>query len=440
MLKEQRQEYERLSAEATELATQLAQALTDRDQSARHATDLELDVSRLSTDNTILNQQLSDLGRQVRALARAIAAKENPALGDPNDGDEEEEAIRRRADELADTDSVVSAHLVTFANVNELQVQNQKLLQITRQMGQQLEEGEQEAIARRAGEENRAVEEAHELILKLKEEIENQRTRTEAYEKERDMFRRMLAQRGSGGQAPTSAEGGALTSTGDLDAARMLADVQAAFDAYKSEMMVDSQRLRDDLSQAQRDVASARTELAKSKAQAEFMTGTLRLSGLCLCGPADVSSMCDCHRALPPLVRVVRDAADGDKPGVEARARSPGNSGSARHGGTQGISRRLQSALDIAHEVRVQMSEEQLELRSAVSQLRHENNNLKSERDVLKSVEQRLGEENATLSRERTHLADLMRNLQTMQNELERSGNDARRRLEETVVRLEART
>lgn len=54
------------------------------------------------------------------------------------------------------------------------------------------------------------------------------------------------------------------------------------------------------------------------------------------------------------------------------------------------------------------------------------------------SVEKRLVEENAALSKERAHLADLMRNLQTMQNELERTGSDSRRRLEEQVNRLEA--
>lgn len=274
MLKEQRLEYERLSVEATELASQLAQALTDRDGSERRSKSLRLDVERLSTDNTILNQQLSDLGRQVRVLARALAVKENPSLGDANEGEEEEEAIMRRAEQLGDTDSVVSAHLVTFSSINELQAQNQKLLKITRQMGRQLEQGEQDAIARRDDEENKAVAEAHELILQLKEEIESQRARTEAYEKERDMFRRMLAQRGSAVSTGSIDNSVAVTATnGDVDAARMLAEVQANFDAYRTEMSVDSQKLRDDLAQAQKDVAAARTELAKSKAQAEFMTG-----------------------------------------------------------------------------------------------------------------------------------------------------------------------
>ncbi|BGP11538.1 Protein mlp1 [Rhodotorula toruloides] len=399
LLHEQRLEYERLSAEATDLASQLAQALTDRDTSERRAESLRLDVSRLSTDNTILTQQLSDLGRQVRTLSRVLAAQENSSIqGDANEFDEDEAAILRRAEEIGDTDSVVSAHLVTFRTVNELQVQNQKLLKITRQMGHQLEQGEQEAAARRQGEENKAVEEAHELILRLKEEIEAQRARTEAYEKERDMFRRMLAQRGAAGGAAgsvTATNGAGDGFTGDIEASRMLAEVQANFDAYKAEIAIDTQKLREDLTQAQKDAATARTELAKSKAQAEHLAERFRL---------------------------LTESYDLQKTEVSQMSKR---------------NLELQQMLAKRDMATHKMSEDLFELRGTADQLRHENTNLKSEREILKNVEKRLSEENAALSKERAHLADLMRNLQTMQNELERGSNDARRRLEEQVTRLE---
>ena len=101
------------------------------------------------------------------------------------------------------------------------------------------------------------------------------------------------------------------------------------------------------------------------------------------------------------------------------------------------------------------MTEELSELRSSTNQLRHESNNLLAERQVWKvrrsphshllpihhsfkqSVETRLINENASLSKERAHLADLLGNLQTMQNEIERSGSDSRRRLEDQISRLE---
>lgn len=184
------------------------------------------------------------------------------------DNDEEEEEIRRRATESTDTDAIVSAHLVTFQTINELQIQNQKLLRITREMGAQMEVAEEEALGRRRNLENHAVEEAHELIIKLKEEVEKQRSKTEAFLRERDMLRRMLSQRGEG-------SGGEMVGMDEnsVDAARLLADVQTNFDAYKVESGIHTDRLRDDLAQAQRDANNARTELAKLKAHAEFTTG-----------------------------------------------------------------------------------------------------------------------------------------------------------------------
>lgn len=273
-------EYERLTVEATQLSSSLAHALADRDAHSRQSESFRLDLERLSLDNTIMTAQLRDLGRQLRASMRSLAASEfggiNERSGDAQ-ADEEEEAIRKRAEESNDTDAVVSAHLVTFSTINELQIQNQKLLRITREMGAQMERAEEDALARRRGEENAAVGEAHEMILRLKDEVESQRAKTEAFVRERDMFRRMLAQRGSltGNGDATEADGtSASRGAGmDPDAPRVLAEVQANFDAYRSEIAIDTQRLRDDLTQSQRDANAARTELAKTRAQSEFLAG-----------------------------------------------------------------------------------------------------------------------------------------------------------------------
>jgi nucleoprotein TPR len=284
LLKEQRVEYERLSVEATHLASQLAQSVADRDAADRRSEAYRLDVDRLERDNTILGHQLRDLGRQVRTLMRSIASSSNlisDSSSNPDDFDEEEAEIQKRAEEDSTTDAVVSAHLVTFRSINELQVQNQKLLRITREMGAQMERGEDAALGRRRHEENKAVEEAHELILRLKDEVESQRSKTDAFERERDMFRRMLAQRGAGGESTGMGERNGNTGGGgamDGDTPRLLADVQSNFDAYKSEIAVDSQRLREDLKDAQQAASAARTDLAKTKAQSEFLAGELALS------------------------------------------------------------------------------------------------------------------------------------------------------------------
>lgn len=49
-------------------------------------------------------------------------------------------------------------------------------------------------------------------------------------------------------------------------------------------------------------------------------------------------------------------------------------------------------------------------------------------------------EENRTLTMERSHLSDLMGNVQKMHNDLERSGENDRRRLESQLQVLESQT
>ena len=53
------------------------------------------------------------------------------------------------------------------------------------------------------------------------------------------------------------------------------------------------------------------------------------------------------------------------------------------------------------------------------------------------SIQARLVEENKTLAVERSHLSDLMANVQKMHNDLERSGENDRRRLESQLQLLE---
>lgn len=52
----------------------------------------------------------------------------------------------------------------------------------------------------------------------------------------------------------------------------------------------------------------------------------------------------------------------------------------------------------------------------------------------------RLVEDNKSLAVERSHLSDLMSNVQKMHNDLERSGENDRRRLESQMLMLENQT
>jgi regulator of replication initiation timing len=73
-----------------------------------------------------------------------------------------------------------------------------------------------------------------------------------------------------------------------------------------------------------------------------------------------------------------------------------------------------------------------------LEQMRNECANLRAEKNIWESVQTRLVEENKALSMERAHLSDLMTNIQRMHSDLERSGENDRRRLEGQLQMLES--
>ena len=83
------------------------------------------------------------------------------------------------------------------------------------------------------------------------------------------------------------------------------------------------------------------------------------------------------------------------------------------------------------------MSEDLLTSNHLLDQLRNECANLRAEKKIWESIQGRLVEENKTLAVERSHLSDLMANVQKMHNDLERSGENDRRRMESQLQLLE---
>lgn len=86
------------------------------------------------------------------------------------------------------------------------------------------------------------------------------------------------------------------------------------------------------------------------------------------------------------------------------------------------------------------VTEDLLSATNIIEQLRNETANLRAEKNIWESVQIRLVDENKTLAMERSHLSDLMANVQRMHHDLERSGENDRRRLESQIQMLENQT
>ena len=80
ILAQQREEYERVQAEATFLADELKKAIDSRDALEKSSRDAEQKLTQASRENEVLNKQLTDLGRQVQNLLRELGHLQDPTL------------------------------------------------------------------------------------------------------------------------------------------------------------------------------------------------------------------------------------------------------------------------------------------------------------------------------------------------------------------------
>jgi nucleoprotein TPR len=187
-------------------------------------------------------------------------------------------------------EAVITNNLVLFRSTRELQDQNQKLLKIVRELGAKMEAEEQDYRAAMEKEQGEAVKEAHEAIKTLAMQLETQQKSSEikiqAYMRERDALKSLLAraERSSGASgAGTGAEGdGGVNgyhegASGGVqpDMAREFAEMQTQFESYRTEMGMDSVKLRDEVVAAQREAGQLNAALAKANAKIEYLSGRL---------------------------------------------------------------------------------------------------------------------------------------------------------------------
>ncbi|KAF8967178.1 hypothetical protein BDZ97DRAFT_1917117 [Flammula alnicola] len=397
ILSQQRIEYERLQVEASQLGSQLSQALADRDAQANLAQEQGQKLGKSTNENNLLQKQLEDLGRQVQTLLREITRRDDPTI--PSDEDLEALAL----EPVTDTQTMISNNLVLFRSIGELQNQNSRLLKIVRDLGEKMESEEREYRESMEREQAEAIREAHEAMQELAAQLERQKKSSDgiiqAYVKERDTLRGLLARSEKGAISQRAgASNGAITADEQSDFAKELAEVQGQFEAYKTETDFDSSRLRDDLIAAQREVNQMGAALAKANAKVEFLS--------------------DRHRMHEEQFRVHNLEID------ELTKRN-------NHLHEQNVRLDIECGR-VTDELQVALGR--------MEQLRNECANLRAEKKIWESVQGRLVEENRSLAMERSHLADLMSNVQKMHNDLERSGENDRRRLESQLQMLEGQT
>ncbi|NWX91057.1 TPR protein, partial [Nothoprocta ornata] len=140
ILKRQREEFERSQKAVASLSAKLEQAMKEIQRLQEDADVANKHASMLERENQRLEIQVKDLSRQVRVLLMEV----EESRGNYVIRDEEVTSA-----DISSSSEVISRHLVSYRNIEELQQQNQRLLVALRELGEAKEKEEQETTSSR---------------------------------------------------------------------------------------------------------------------------------------------------------------------------------------------------------------------------------------------------------------------------------------------------
>ncbi|OQO11161.1 hypothetical protein B0A48_05417 [Cryoendolithus antarcticus] len=415
---EMNQEKARLEADVMSYSKMLEEAIETRNTAVKEMERYQSEAETSEHEGGILRQQLRDLAAQVKILLveaqsrdqglEEMSAQERLELERAARGELDEGALEN----LSNTGRLISERLVIFHNVSELQGQNEQLLRVTRELGERMEGEEALQKQRQSASDAAEVDDLRKKLERYQDELNATATQIDSYIKERDIYRRMLQQRGTiqadtdvhsmfGQSIPaTPQRNGAIAATPrskeNDDLQKVLSEQKSLFDSFRQETMTDRRLLQDQID----TLAAEKSRLQSNVAKAQS----------------------DYNLALSRFEMV------------------NGNYTASREENTQ-LQKRIQSLYEQAakQDARTQqVAEELVEARSLSDSIKHENANIKGEKDLWQRIEGRLTEDNKNLMDERSRLNKLVADLQNLQNERELAESEAKRRLQTRVDTLES--
>ncbi|KAJ2501339.1 Filament-forming protein [Coemansia sp. RSA 1972] len=417
----EREEYQRLLTDADRIAQDLAHVRQESIEQGRELKTVrkEADLQRRQLEAE--QQQARDTSRQVARMLRAVeeARTGGRPMPETNEGTNplttpmsrltvRAQPVRDDDQWLDSVDQVISQKLVTFANVTELVDQNRRLLRISRELGAQSAQNDDDE--RDDEEVKAALEQAEEMLDRMTAELETTRTRLGVVERERDMLKTMdvpsssRPEDGDGVVPPPISElgsvpmqvsngGNAQVPSEPTHGLGELTLLQSDFDTYKSETRKTRAQLEQDASKLQASTSELRVRAAKAEAQTQF----------------------DAER----IQMFTRDLSARQKEVDHLRVAT-----SRLHGQVESYERQLEAAAQ-------EMGAERVEL----SQLRRQTAILEAERTNMLSNEQRWRSEELRLVAERASLTQILENTTRMRDEWLRA-SDAQ--TAQTTERLES--
>uniref|UniRef100_A0A131YI98 Nucleoprotein TPR n=1 Tax=Rhipicephalus appendiculatus TaxID=34631 RepID=A0A131YI98_RHIAP len=413
------QEYEKAVSCVATLREQLTGALVEQEQRAQERDEARAALAHAQRELRRWQQQAKDLSRQVCQLIREV---EDARGGGVPLSQEEVSSSNDDASPPLTASEVISKHLVTFRNIEELQQKNAELLAVVRELSEKQEEEEKKA----AEERNCELREKLEAVMAQLQELEQERNRQMALvastTRQRDMYRALLTSSGrkdielptpmedesvfephaastpavSGKRTPDRAAG-KPTRVVPQDPKAALAELQQEFDTYKKEMAENHRMVTEQLSTAREESLQLRLDVARKEAELKHVQERLKLA----------------QDSLEPLRQ---EAAT-----LRERSHHLGDTLVQHQQALTTLRQELSSAQEVA-------SRAEVLLESA-----------RAERDQLRETNLRLERDLESLRHEKGSQARILSNLQTLQINLERMDSERNAADQAKMSQLELR-
>ena len=411
-IQELQSESDMLRVEIARMSELSQESFEERDVARRTARKAEAALSTAQSETKILRTQLRDLGTQIQMLVFNIYAiekgteqlteEEKYRIQQLEKGEITEEALG----ELSDTHQFITQKLLIFKDVKTLQAKNEELMRITRELANQLESEEALAAKHQAKEDHDHVERLQNEQAHLVDELKSYKNTMESYKMERDMFRRLLQQRGAGvdeasmmrhsldgsGRLPlTSIEGGDHADSIN----EALRKLQSEYDNFRDAQEGVRKDLRDQIDRLNSERSSLQTERVQ-------LHGEVRLES-------------------------------------ERREMLQSNYVALQNENTE-LQKRTQILSETAakQDIRTQqVAEELIETKGLLDSMRNETANLKAEKKLWKDIQDRMSKDNETLIEEKNRLNNLLATQQSLENERNISEGETRRKAQAKIDHLE---
>ncbi|GFY37217.1 nucleoprotein TPR [Trichonephila inaurata madagascariensis] len=396
-------EYDKMNETISSLKSRLANSMSEFDQVLQERNDINRLYNLSERENTRLKLQVTDLNKQVQVLLKEVEEARGGVIKNDRGSFAMNEEEVTSSDDITAA-KVISRHLVTFRDIEEIQRKNQKLLVAIRDLSEQHEELEKKLSTEITNKFEKEIASLSEQLGDLQKKRTKQSEMIETIIRQRDMYRVLLTSQGFSETLLGQTDGSStlLQKSSEFspdpqlkEAKAAMTQLQAEFDRYKKEKSENERLLTEQVDQMRSTISDLKIEKARLASQCDYYDERMKM----------LQSNLDLHEK--------------------------------EHASSKDKNNQL-TTLIVQHQQNINSMRQDLMIaQEKAAQAKVTIENLKAERDLLKSVETRLLQEKESVIKEQQHQSRMMANLQTVQNNLERIESETKRNLQYQVEKYE---